>query len=195
MEEIGAAKIQIREDIAKIISAVAESDITKKVSAIEDRLFEFANFLEAKIALLYVGGENEVQTSNIIKRAYSYNKIVVLPAFDPKTFEMELMKVDKFAQELKSGPRGVPEPDASRCKIVPIDRIDIAIIPGIAFDEKGGRIGTGRGYYDRLIPKLAITTRKVALTLEEQIIPQVPMESHDKHVDIIITEKRIIYKI
>jgi len=195
MEEIGAAKIQIREDIAKIISAVAESDIAKKVRAIEDRLFEFANFLEAKITLLYVSGDNEVQTKNIIKRAYSYNKIVVLPAFDPKMFEMELMKVDKFAQELKPGPRGVPEPNAGRCKIVPIDRIDIAIIPGIAFDEKGGRIGTGRGYYDRLIPKLAITTRKVALTLEEQIIPQVPMESHDKHVDIIITDKRIIYKI
>jgi 5-formyltetrahydrofolate cyclo-ligase len=195
MEEIGAAKIQIREDIANIISAVTESELAKKVRAIENRLFEFANFLEAKIALLYVSGDNEVQTKNIIKRAYSYNKIVVLPAFDPKTFEMELMKVDKFTQALKPGPRGVPEPNAGRCKIVPIDRIDIAIIPGIAFDEKGGRIGTGRGYYDRLIPKLAITTRKVALTLEEQIIPQVPMESHDKHVDIIITDKRIIYKI
>ena len=195
MEEIGAAKIQIREDIATIISALTESDMAKKAKAIEDRLFEFANFLEAKIALLYVGGDNEVQTKNIIKRAYSYNKIVVLPAFDPKTLEMELMKVDKFAQDLKLGPRGVPEPSTDRCKIVPIDRIDIAIIPGIAFDEKGGRIGTGRGYYDSLIPKLAITTRKVALSLEEQIIPQVPMESHDKYVDIIITDKRIIYKI
>jgi 5-formyltetrahydrofolate cyclo-ligase len=195
MEEIGDAKTQIRKDIAQIISTLVESDIAKKVRAIEDRLFEFANFLEAKIALLYISGDNEVQTKNIIKRAYSYNKIVVLPAFDPKTFEMELMKVDKFAQGLKSGPRGVPEPNTSRCKIVPIDRIDIAIIPGIAFDEKGGRIGTGRGYYDRLIPKLPITTRKVALTLEEQIIPQIPMESHDKYVDIIITDKRIIYKI
>lgn len=195
MEEIGAAKIQTREDIAKMLSTLAESDIAKKIRAIEDRLFEFANFLEAKVALLYISGENEVQTRNIIKRAYHYNKIVVLPAFNPKTFEMELMKVDNIAQELKSGHRGVLEPNAARCKIVPIDRIDIAIIPGIAFDEKGGRIGTGRGYYDRLIPKLAITTRKVALTLEEQIIPQVPMESHDKHVDIIITDKRIIYKI
>ena len=195
MEEIGVAKIQIREDIAKMISALSESDIAKKVRAIENRLFEFANFLEAKIALLYVSGDNEVQTKNIIKRAYSYNKIVVLPAFDAKTFEMKLMKVDKFAQELKLGSRGVAEPDASLCKIVPIDRIDIAIIPGLAFDEKGGRIGSGKGYYDRLIPKLAITTRKVALTFEEQIIPQVPMESHDKYVDIIITEKRIIYKI
>ena len=195
MEEIGAAKIQIREDIAKVISALSEKDIAKKVKAIENRLFEFANFLEAKIALLYVSGDNEVQSRNIIKRAYAYNKIVVLPAFDAKTFDMKLMKVDDISRELKSGPRGVPEPDEGLCKIVPIDRIDIAVIPGVAFDEKGGRIGSGKGYYDRLIPKLAITTRKVALTLEEQIIPQVPMESHDKHVDIIITDERIIYKI
>jgi len=54
---------------------------------------------------------------------------------------------------------------------------------------------TGDGYYDRLIPKLPITTRKVALSFESQIIQQVPVESHDRHVDIIITEKRIIYKI
>jgi len=194
MEEISAAKIQIREDISQIISELSESQIDEKTRAIEARLFEFANFLESKIALLYVGGDNEVQTETIIKRSYAYNKIVVLPAFDSE-FNMNLMKVDQFAKELIPGPRKVLEPDVKRCKTVPMDRIDIAIIPGLAFDEKGGRIGSARGYYDRLIPKLAITTRKVALTFEEQIVPQVPMESHDKHVDIIITEKRIIYKI
>jgi 5-formyltetrahydrofolate cyclo-ligase len=195
MEEISAAKIQIREDIAKSISALPEGKIVEKTKAIEAKLFDFANFLEAKIALLYVNGDYEVRTDNIIKRSYGYGKIVVLPAFDPEKFDMNLMKVDNFEKDLIPGPRGVPEPDANRCKIVPLERIDIAIIPGLAFDEKGGRIGSGRGYYDRLIPKLAITTRKVALTFEEQIVPQVPMESHDKHVDIIITDERVIYKI
>jgi 5-formyltetrahydrofolate cyclo-ligase len=195
MEEIGAAKIQIREDITKLISALSESKIAEKTKAIEDRLFEFANFLESKVALLYMNSDYEVQTDNIIKRSYSYNKIVVLPAFDSQQFKMKLMKVDAFDQDLKPGPRGVLEPDADRCKIVPMDKVDIAIIPGLAFDEKGGRIGTGKGYYDRLIPRLAITTRKVALTFEEQIVQQIPMESHDKYVDIIITDKRIIYKI
>jgi len=195
MEEISAAKIQIRADIANTISALSESEINEKTSAIGNRLFEFANFLESKIALLYVNGNLEVQTKSIIQKSYSYNKIVVLPAFDPESFGMKLMKVDSSEQELTSGPRGVLEPDASKCKVVPMDRIDIAIIPGLAFDEKGGRIGSGTGYYDRLIPRLAITTRKVALTFEEQLVPQVPMESHDKHVDIIITDKRIIYKI
>ena len=195
MEEIGAAKIQIREDISQMIAALSKSQIAEKTMAIEARLFEFANFLESKIALLYVNGEYEVQTETIIKRSYNYNKIVVLPAFDPAKFEMNLMKIDHLAKELVPGPRNVLEPDPKQCKTVPMERVDIAIIPGLAFDEKGGRIGSGRGYYDRLIPKLAITTRKVALTFEEQIVPQIPMESHDKHVDIIITEKRIIYKI
>jgi len=195
MEEISAAKIQIREDIAKSISALSESKIAEKTRAIEAKLFDFANFLEAKIALLYVNGDYEVRTHNIIKRTYGYGKIVVLPAFDPVKFEMNLMKVDNFEKDLIPGPRGVLEPDASRCKVVPLERIDIALIPGLAFDEKGGRIGSGKGYYDRLIPRLAITTRKVALTFEEQIIPQVPMEPHDKHVDIIITDERVIYKI
>jgi len=195
MEEIGAAKIQIRENISQIISALSEAQIAEKTKAIEARLFEFANFLESKIVLLYVNGDYEVQTENIIKRSSNYNKIVVLPAFDPEKLAMNLMKVDHFEKELVPGPRNVLEPDADRCKTVPMERIDIAIIPGLAFDEKGGRIGSGRGYYDRLIPKLAITTRKVALTFEEQIVPQVPMESHDKYVDIIITDKRIIYKI
>jgi len=195
MEEIGAAKIQIREEIAKSISALSASEIAEKTRAIEAKLFDFANFLEAKIALMYVSGDYEVATDHIIKRSYAYGKIVVLPAFDPVRFEMNLMKVDNFEKELVPGPRGVLEPDASRCKIVPLERIDIAVLPGLAFDEKGARIGSGKGYYDRLIPRLAITTRKVALTFEEQIVPQIPMESHDKHVDIIITDKRIIYKI
>jgi 5-formyltetrahydrofolate cyclo-ligase len=195
MEEISAAKIQIRDDIANAISALSESEINEKTAAIENRLFAFANFLESKIALLYLSENLEVGTDSIIQKTYSYNKIVVLPAFDPENYQMTLMKVDAFGQELIPGPRGVLEPDPSKCKVVPMDRIDIAILPGLAFDEKGGRIGLGTGYYDRLIPRLDITTRKVALTFEEQIIPQVPMESHDKHVDIIITDKRIIYKI
>jgi 5-formyltetrahydrofolate cyclo-ligase len=167
----------------------------KKTRAIEDRLFEFANFLESNIALLYMNTENEVATRSMIERAFEINKIVVLPVFDMEKHKMGLMKVDNLNNQLKQGPRGVHEPDTATCKKVPIDCVDIAIVPGIAFDEKGARIGTGMGFYDRLIPNLPITTRKVALSFEDQLIQQVPMEHHDKHIDIIITDKRIIYKI
>jgi 5-formyltetrahydrofolate cyclo-ligase len=195
MDEIKLAKEQIRKDIAKTLNSLTEKQRTEKAKAIESKLFGFANFLEARIALLYIDGDNEVRTKSILKRAYDFNKIVVLPAFDPERLKVAILKVDHPDKDLVPGPRGVLEPNPARCKPVPLQKIDIAIIPGFAFDEKGARIGSGHGYYDRFIPDLPATTRKVALAFEEQIIPQVPTESHDKHVDIIITDKRIIYKI
>ncbi len=195
MDEVRATKEEIRNDIAKRLAALADSTVEAKARQIENRLFEFANFLEANIVLLYINSANEVISRNIIERCFDYNKIVILPAFDIYAYELKLMKVDNLETDLKLGPRGIFEPDETHCNVVPIECIDIAIIPGTAFDEKGGRIGSGEGYYDRLIPKLSITTRKVALAFENQITQQIQMESHDKHVDIIITEKRIIYKI
>jgi 5-formyltetrahydrofolate cyclo-ligase len=195
MEEIQAKKQEIRTHMTDLLKGMPDEVRTAKTRAIEERLFDFANFLEANIALIYINTENEVSTRKIIKRALDYNKIIVLPAFKPEKRKVLLMKVDNPESQLRLGPRGVPEPDEAKCKKVPIDCIDIAIVPGIAFDEKGARIGIGMGYYDRLIPDLPITTRKVSLAFEEQLLPQVPMEHHDKHIDIIVTDQRIIYKI
>jgi 5-formyltetrahydrofolate cyclo-ligase len=195
MEEVKEKKQEIRNEVLSIVGGLEDDQRRKIQQAIEARLFEFANFLEARIALLYVNTDYQVRTMEIIKRSYDYNKLVVLPVFDPQKFEMTLFKVDNPDKDLVRGPRGILEPDSGRCKSVPIECIDIAIVPGMAMDEKGGRLGSGEGYYDRLIPQLPITTRKVGLLHECQIVPVIPMESHDKHVDIIITEKRIIYKI
>lgn len=195
MEEIREKKQDIRNVTINKIETLAADVIKAKTAAIENRLFEFANFLESKIALLYTECRAEVSTHEMLRKCYAYNKIVVLPAFDPQNHRVSLMKVDTPDKDLIAGPRGNMEPNPQTCQQVPIECIDIAIIPGIAMDEKGGRIGTGRGYYDRLIPDLPTTTRKVGLVFEDQIVAQVPIESHDKHLDIIITEDRIIYKI
>ena len=195
MEDVQEKKQEIRNIIRTQINSIPLKSINEKSSAIENRLFEFANFVESRIVLLYVNSSIQVKTESIIKKCYGLDKIVVLPAFDSSNFSMELYKVDNPDKTLIQGSRGIAEPDRDINKIVPIDCIDIAIIPCLALDEKGGRIGSGEGYYDRIIPQLPITTRKVGLAFESQIIQQIPMESHDKHIDIIITEKRVIYKI
>ncbi len=195
MEDIKSKKQEIRDDIFKKIETISQKALTERCIDLEKRLFEFANFMEANIVLLYIHRKGEINTENIIKRCLKQNKLVSLPSFDVENYGMKLMKVDDQGSDMISGNRGVLEPDPSRCKELPADCIDIAIVPGVAFDEKGGRIGSGDGYYDRFIPNLPVTTRKVALVLEDQMVQQVPMESHDKHVDIIITDKRIIYKI
>lgn len=194
MDEIREKKVGIRNEMVRKIEGFSENERQARTDQIEERLFGFANFIESRIPLLYLNLPTEVPTENIIRRCFMQNKIVILPVFE-KNKTVSLMKVDDFDRDLKPGPRGVLQPDPEKCKSVPLDRVDIAVVPGFAFDEKGGRIGSGNGYYDWLIPELSATTRKVALAFEEQIIPQIPMESHDKFVDIIVSNQRIIYKI
>jgi 5-formyltetrahydrofolate cyclo-ligase len=195
MDDLKQTKSKIRKDMITALESLSENEIALKTRKIENRLFDFANFVEANITMLYISCPGEVSSSNIITYCLDYRKIIVLPAFDPQKFRIRLFKIDNIEKDLKPGTRGILEPDTARCKPVPVECLDIAIIPGIAFDEKGGRIGSGEGYYDRFIPKLPITTRKVSIAFEDQVIPQIPMESHDKHVDIIITNERTIYKI
>ena len=195
MEEVQESKSDIRNRVVTAIQALSEKELAAKTAQIENRLFGFANFLEANISLLYMPQKFVVDTKKIIQRCLNYRKIVTLPAFNTEKHEMQPYKVDAFDTDMTLGPRNILEPNPERCKIIPIERIDIAIIPGVALDEKGGRIGSGEGYYDRFIGKLPITTRKVALSLECQIVQQIPMESHDRFMDIIITENRVIYKI
>lgn len=195
MEEIREKKQELRDEMVSKISAMPSDQIAEKNKAIEERLFEFANFLESRIVLLYTPAQAEVDTMDIIRRTHLYNKIIVLPLFRDEDHKAELYKVDDVEKDLVPGTRGNLAPHPKRCKSVPMDCLDIAIVPGISMDEKGGRIGQGMGSYDRLIPDLPITTRKVGLVYEAQIVPAIPTEGHDKHVDIVITEERIVYKI
>ena len=195
MDEIRENKALLRAEILNTLEERDPEEVSRQVSSINERVFDFANYLESKIVLLFTERPGSAPTEEIITRTLELGKIVVLPASTPDGMTFKLMKVDDWSRNLKVGSRGFQEPDPKHCKEVPIDCIDIAFIPGIGFDEKGGRLGAGHGFYDRMIPELPITTRKVSIAFEDQIAPVIPMESHDKYVDIIITEKRTIYKI
>ena len=195
MEENQVTKIGVREQIAAYYQTASPQMLVDKTRLVEERLFEFANFLESRIVLLYINRPFEIDTNHIVTKTAEMGKIVVLPLFRPENKPTLLYKVDNPETDLKADSTGRLAPDPSRCREVPKDVLDIALIPGLAFDEKGGRVGTGTGAYDRLIPELAQTARKVALTTEAQMVPMIPMENHDKYVDIVITEDRVIYKI
>jgi 5-formyltetrahydrofolate cyclo-ligase len=83
MEEIREKKQEIRDEMIQKVSQIGDKPLAAKSKAVEERLFEFANFLEARIVLLYDAAKGEVDTRKIIKRSYMYNKIMVLPAFYP----------------------------------------------------------------------------------------------------------------
>lgn len=191
MEDGKVKKQNLRNEIKEKLAGLPGSDIQDKTDRIGRQLIEFANFMESETALFYLRPDYPVDIRRIINQCLRMPKNVVLPSFD-RDRHITFWKISRLEKDLLGDNFS---PDPARCKPVHFNEIDIAVIPGIAFDEKGGRIGTGRGHYDRMIPKLPNTARKVALALSEQIVSHVPMESHDKFVDIIITDQRIIYKI
>ena len=195
MEDVREKKMSLRKEMEKTIASLSKEEIKEKCRQIERQLFDFANFQESEVILFYISKGIEVSTRRMLKQLKETRKGVVLPVFNEGKNTPRLFKVTDLDSDLRQGRNHLLEPDPDRCKPFSAESIELAIIPGIAFDEKGGRLGVGDGHYDRLIPLLPNTSRKVAFAFEEQIVPQVPMESHDKFVDIIITETRIIYKI
>ncbi|NVL90365.1 MAG: 5-formyltetrahydrofolate cyclo-ligase [Desulfobacterales bacterium] len=195
MENVKAKKSEIRQGALAKRNALKEKGHSKKSAAIMKRLFNFANFQESRIIMFYMSHNSEVETESMVRKALELEKVVALPLINIKEKQIVPFKIDNLDQDVRPGYRGIREPNPQLCKPIPAQYINLAIIPGVAFDERGGRIGYGTGFYDRFIPRLDITTRKIALTFECQIVPQIPMEPHDRHIDILITEKRIVYKI
>ncbi len=195
MDDIIVKKREVRTNALKIRESLTPGRYEKNSRGIRDQLLEFANFQESTTILLYSSFRQEPDTKDIIQECFDLGKVVLLPVVHPKRQEFITFKVDNLDTDLRQRPDGRMEPDPKICKPILTRFIDLAIIPGIAFDERGGRIGYGEGYYDKLIMSLPSTTRKVAIAMECQLVNQVPMEAHDRFVDIIITEDRVIYKI
>ena len=167
------------------------------------RLRQEAWFREAEVLLFYVSYRSEADTRTLLGTAFAEGKMVAVPKV--MGTEMEFFRITSMEQ-LKEGYRGILEPDETceRFDEVPLsqeawktDALDrkghniVLLVPGCAFDEKGGRMGYGGGFYDRFMERYPELMR-VALAYEIQLVPEVPKEPHDKPVDVIVTETRII---
>ncbi len=195
MAEIRDVKSDVLSEISKKLADFSPEELLEKRKIIENNLMGFANFMESKTALLYTERSSEIPTERIIKKCLEIKKEIVLPLFSGSKHAITLLKINDYGKDLIKQKLNMLEPDPDICKKVSVDNIDIAVIPGLAFDEKGGRLGFGDGFYNRLITKLPETTRKISIAFEEQIAKQIHMESRKYSVDIIITDKRVIYRI
>jgi 5-formyltetrahydrofolate cyclo-ligase len=195
MEEVKNTTSSILAQVAESLDELTDAEREAKYHQIQDRVFEFANFMEAQISFMYTSGNDQIPMEPIIRRALQIEKTIVLPVFTDMKNAFNICKILDFDKDLVLNKNDVREPDTDKCKKVSLEDIDIAFIPGLAFDDKGGRIGFGNNYYTRLITRLPETCRKVSLAFDEQIVDQIQMDSRKHTVDIIITDKRVIYKI
>ena len=188
-------KQNILSKISEKLKKFTDEELLRKINRIEHNLMGFANFMEANFILLYLKRSNEIPTENIMKKCFKLKKNIILPMISESKQLINLLKIGDYDIDLIKNNFNILEPNTETCKEIELDQIDIAVIPGLGFDEKGGRVGFGEGFYNKLITRLPETTRKISIAFEEQMVRQVQMESRKYSVDIIITDKRVIYKI
>lgn len=174
-------KAFIRGKMKRELANQTANDIEKKSREISRRLAGLEEFKNAKEIFTYISTDSEVQTREIIDSAIGMGKSIYCPAVRDRK-----IVAGAFGGELVQGSFGIMEPKQAS------DRkdFDLIIVPGIAFDPGGARIGRGGGHFDRFLAEAK--GEKIALAFEFQIIDRINCEPHDMRVNAIVTEKRTI---
>ena len=146
------------------------------------KVLALASWQEAGTLLMYYPLPDEVDVRPLINEAFESGKRVLLPVVKGEELELHLYEGEG---SLKEGAFGIMEPTGSLFAPENYDGIQLALIPGMAFDRVGHRLGRGKGYYDRLLPKLK-DTKLIGLCFPFQLLDEVPAESHDISVEEVI---------
>jgi 5-formyltetrahydrofolate cyclo-ligase len=159
---------------------------------IEKKLFSLGRFKAAKTVMFYVTHRSEADTSKMIRSSLRIGKNVVVPKVDPgKNGKMLAVKITCLEKDLERGMYGIFEPKLERCEVLGRKSIDLVIVPGLAFDLKGFRVGYGKGYYDRWLKSFSLKKR-IGLAFDFQLLKSVPKDRRDMRVGLIVTEKRTL---
>lgn len=154
----------------------------------QQALIETGEFAAARTVALYAPIHNEVETAQVLHAALASAKVVLFPAVCPGGLEFRHISNPAAMQR---GPFGIPEPDAT-CPVHSPEEADLIVIPGVAFDLDGERIGYGKGYYDKALHGLEGKGRLVGFCYDFQLVEEIGGEPHDVRMDLIITERRVI---
>ena len=166
--------------------------VQQKSHRIALNLFALHEFQLARHVLFYLSLEKEVQTGEMIGKSLSMGKKVYVPVVDKAVRRLFITELVDLNIEFKKGAYGVNEPADKHLKVAPDSIVDFVVTPGLAFDVKGGRIGYGGGYYDRLLTGLSPAVQRVAVAFDFQVIDSVPQGASDVSVHKIVMEEKTI---
>ncbi|MEE2937281.1 MAG: 5-formyltetrahydrofolate cyclo-ligase [Planctomycetota bacterium] len=190
MEQLSERKTEIRK-----LAHAARKDQTNKDEVsqqITARVIALPEYQAANCVMWYVDVRAEARTRHALPQALESGKNVVIPYCVDG--ELELFHLQSM-DELETGMYKILEPreelrsvDAKR---IDVSELDLILVPGVAFDARGGRTGHGKGYYDKLLENAKVETPLIALAFECQMFDEIPMQDHDIFMDKVVTEANV----
>jgi 5-formyltetrahydrofolate cyclo-ligase len=175
-----ALRKQIRASLQKISPAGREAASAQARALLKEQSI----WKNAASVLFFAPVSNEVDVWPLLEEAIQMGKVAALPRFDSADQCYVACRVQNLRSEIVTGEFGIREP-AARCAEIPFGRFDLVLVPGVAFDLRGCRLGRGRGFYDQLLPE--VRGIKCGVAFDEQIAGEIPTGPLDIPMDFILT--------
>jgi 5-formyltetrahydrofolate cyclo-ligase len=186
---IANAKQRLRERVRAQVRAMSEDQRAAASLAACERIARLPRFIDARTVMLYLPMPGEADCTVLLERCLREGRIVCVPCVEWANCHMEPVKLDSLS-DVVSRRHGVREPRMGLP--VRLDSIQAVVVPGLAFDERGRRLGRAGGFYDRFLARLSPTIFTIGLAFEAQIVDDLPIEPHDMAVHMVATEQRLI---
>jgi 5-formyltetrahydrofolate cyclo-ligase len=185
-------KNEIRTQMKAFLAALTAADRHARSIAACQQLMSTREFKSAQTIMIFMSMPTEVETSTLAIKAWQEGKNVAVPRVDWAGKRMEPVEIRSLDVGMQTTGPGVREPVAGTA--VPLGCIDMVVVPGLAYDRQGFRVGRGGGFYDRFLSQQDFQGKRVALCFHEQLLGNaIPCEPHDMPMDLIVTDKEVIH--
>ncbi len=188
MTEVGS-KTAIRKILRARLEGLSEELRHHKSQAACSLLIHSPEFAQARVVMLYLSTPLEVDTAPLALRCFQDNKTVVVPKVSWDQKRMLPVEITSLQTGLTSTQHGILEPIAG--KPIPVDLIDLVVVPGLGFTPNGYRIGRGMGFYDRFLAQPEFMGLSCGLAFEEQVLEEIPVLDHDVPLSMLVTDRGI----
>jgi 5-formyltetrahydrofolate cyclo-ligase len=180
-------KVELRERIRLLREGLSPEDRSRRSGAVAEALFGLPEVRGAGVVALFSSFGSEIDTAPIIERAHAEGRRVLLPYLDEGVMEVA---EHRPGDDLVPSSYGPAEP--SRREAVDPGEVDAAVVPGLAFDRRGRRLGYGAGFYDRWLRRLRPNASRIGIGFSFQVVDRVPADGSDERVDVVITDEGVI---
>ncbi|MFQ5952623.1 MAG: 5-formyltetrahydrofolate cyclo-ligase [Candidatus Omnitrophota bacterium] len=181
-------KEEIRKETIRQLREQDPSLREERSRKVQEELLSSREYQDSKVVMAYVSLPTEVDTHYFIKKTLERGKKLAVPYIDTadeSIIASELTSID----DLVKGPFGIYEPEDGPAKAIPLEKIELIVVPGIAFDRRNMRLGRGKGYYDKFLADEKISSSKtIGLAFKFQVIDSLPSDPHDMPVSRVITD-------
>ncbi len=183
-------KKTLRSELRDRMRRIDARELTDRSVDAAGYLFDSAEFARADVVMLFLSMPHEIDTRPLAVRAWQLGKTVTAPLISFAQRHMIPVEVRSLSDPMETDERGLSNPVNGQP--VPVDEVDLVVVPGLGFDLAGHRLGRGAGFYDRFLSQPAFTGSTCGYALDDQVVDAVPAHSHDVPLDMLVTDRRVV---